>query len=67
MATATAIRDRGGKLVVDDLGLEDAFTDRPLDEDTLRCLQYMHDVESRRASPRSGRVPVPTFHMTVED
>jgi len=30
----------------DDLGLERAFAERPLDEGTLRCLRYFHDVES---------------------
>jgi hypothetical protein len=29
----------------DDLDLEHCFEDHPLDEDTLRCLRYMHDVE----------------------
>src|SRR5688572_26049294 len=36
----------GGRLAVDDLDLEAAFADRPLDDATLRCLQYMHDIES---------------------
>jgi hypothetical protein len=30
---------------VDDLDLEHAFADTPLDADVLRCLRYMHDVE----------------------
>jgi hypothetical protein len=30
----------------EDLDLERAFAERPLDEATLRCLRYMHDVES---------------------
>ncbi len=34
-----------GKLDVDDLDLEAAFADRPLAEDALRCIRYMHDVE----------------------
>lgn len=32
-------------LRVDDLDLDGAFRDRPLDDDVLRCLRYMHDVE----------------------
>ena len=36
----------GGRLDIADLDLEGAFRDRPLDEDVLRCLQYMHDIES---------------------
>lgn len=31
---------------MDDLDIGDAFADAPLDDDTLRCLRYMHDVES---------------------
>jgi len=33
-----------GRLEFDDLDL-DAFRDQPLDEPSLRCLRYMHDVE----------------------
>ena len=33
-------------LAIDDLDIEGAFADRPLDDATLRCLQYMHDIES---------------------
>lgn len=36
----------GGRLLSDDLGLEQAFTGAPLGEEVLRCLQYMHDIES---------------------
>lgn len=36
----------GGRLEVGDLDLEGAFADQPLDDDSLRCLQYMHDIES---------------------
>ncbi len=36
---------RSARLQVEDLDLG-AFTARPLDPDTLRCLRYMHDVES---------------------
>lgn len=35
-----------GRLVVDDLDLDTAFGDQPLDDATLQCLQYMHDIES---------------------
>lgn len=31
---------------IDDLRLAEAFRDRPLAEEVLRCLRYMHDVES---------------------
>jgi hypothetical protein len=30
----------------DDLALDDAFRDRPLSPEALRCLRYMHDIES---------------------
>lgn len=46
MTNADRVRSRSGKLEVDDLAIEHAFADRPLDEVTLRCLRYMHDVES---------------------
>jgi hypothetical protein len=36
---------RSARLQVEDLDLT-AFAARPLDPDTLRCLRYMHDVES---------------------
>ena len=36
--------NRSARLVVDDIDF-DAFTSRPLDGDTLRCLRYMCDVE----------------------
>ena len=36
----------GGRLDIADLDLEGAFADQPLDDDVLRCLQYMHDIES---------------------
>ena len=35
---------RSARLQVEDLDLG-AFSDQPLDPDTLRCLRYMHDVE----------------------
>ncbi len=34
-----------GKLEVDDLDIASAFREKPLDEDVLRCVRYMHDVE----------------------
>jgi hypothetical protein len=33
------------RVEVDDLDLEHAFADQPLEPDVLRCLRYMHDVE----------------------
>jgi hypothetical protein len=36
---------RSGRVAVDDLDLEAGFAARPLDPDSLRCIQYMHDVE----------------------
>jgi hypothetical protein len=36
----------GHRLDISGLDLSTAFRDRPLDGDTLRCLQYMHDIES---------------------
>jgi hypothetical protein len=42
--TLDDLRERTDRVRVDDLDL-DAFRDRPLDEPTLRCLRYMHDVE----------------------
>lgn len=36
----------GGRLDIADLDLEAAFAEQPLDPDTLRCLQYMHDIET---------------------
>ncbi len=37
---------RGGRLDWHDLDLRAAFSAAPLSEETLRCLQYMHDIES---------------------
>ena len=34
-----------GPVQIDDLDLQRAFAAAPLDEDALRCLRYMHDVE----------------------
>jgi hypothetical protein len=35
-----------GRLPLSDLDLETAFDEQPLDDNTLRCLQYMHDIEN---------------------
>jgi hypothetical protein len=42
--TLDAYKRVTGRLDIDDLDL-DAFRDHPLDEASLRCLRYMHDVE----------------------
>jgi len=45
MSTDTvALVHRSARLAVDDIDF-DAFTDQPLDADTLRCLRYMCDIE----------------------
>jgi hypothetical protein len=36
----------GERLDITDLDLDEAFTERPLDADALRCLRYMFDIES---------------------
>lgn len=36
----------GGKLDTSDLDIAATFRDQPLDADALRCLRYMHDIES---------------------
>jgi hypothetical protein len=38
-------KSRTGRLEWADLDLAEAFRERPLDEATLRCVRYMHDVE----------------------
>ena len=38
-------KHRTARLVWEDLDLAGAFASRPLDDDTLRCIRYMHDVE----------------------
>lgn len=40
-----ALLERSGRLDLDGVDFS-AFRDEPLDDDTLRCLRYMHDVES---------------------
>ena len=35
----------GGRLALDGLDLDTGFADRPLSPGSLRCLQYMHDIE----------------------
>jgi len=42
---ASTFLTHSSRLETDDLDF-DAFRDRPLDADALRCLRYMHDVES---------------------
>jgi hypothetical protein len=42
--TIEKFQEQGGRLRTDDLDFE-AFRRTPLDEDVLRCLAYMHDVE----------------------
>ena len=42
--TIDDLRERTSRVEIDDLDL-DSFRDNPLDESTLRCLRYMHDVE----------------------
>jgi len=42
--TIDDLRNRTSRVATDDLDL-DTFRDCPLDESTLRCLRYMHDVE----------------------
>ena len=42
--TIDDLRERTSRVATDDLDLE-TFRDHPLDEPTLRCLRYMHDVE----------------------
>ena len=42
--TIDDLRERTSRVPTDDLDL-DTFRDQPLDEPTLRCLRYMHDVE----------------------
>lgn len=36
----------GGRLELEGLDLDEGFRDQPLDAETLRCLQYMHDIEN---------------------
>jgi hypothetical protein len=35
-----------GRLDLSDLDLQGGFREEPLDDDVLRCLRYMHDIES---------------------
>ena len=42
--TIEKFQEQGGRLKTDDLDFE-AFRRQPLDDDVLRCLGYMHDVE----------------------
>ncbi len=42
--TIEKFQEQGGRLKIDDLDFEE-FRRRPLDDNVLRCLGYMHDVE----------------------
>jgi hypothetical protein len=60
------------RVETDDLDLEPAFTSRPLDPDSLRCLRYMHDIESHTVCylrdvlvTRSHRDPGVTAFLTA--
>ncbi len=60
------------RVETDDLDLEQAFTTRPLDPDSLRCLRYMHDIESHTVCylrdvlvTRSHRDPGVTAFLTA--
>jgi rubrerythrin len=60
------------RVETDDLDLELAFTSRPLDPDSLRCLRYMHDIESHTVCylrdvlvTRSHRDPGVTAFLTA--
>ena len=62
----------GGRLEYEDLELRRAFQDRPLDPSSLRCLRYMHDIESHTVCylrdvllTRAHRDPDITTFMTV--
>jgi hypothetical protein len=62
----------GGRLRCDDLELLTAFRDRPLDAEVLRCLRYMHDIESHTVCylrdvlvTRAHRDPDITTFMTI--
>ena len=59
-----------GRLVADDVDFR-AFRDEPLDEGTLRCLRYMHDIEAHTVCylrdllvTRAHRDPEVTAFMT---
>jgi hypothetical protein len=42
--TIEKFQEQGGRLKTDDIDF-DSFRDAPLDDDVLRCLGYMHDIE----------------------
>ena len=42
--TIDIYKERAGRLDIDGIDF-DAFRDRPLSSDGLRCLRYMHDIE----------------------
>jgi hypothetical protein len=65
-----AFEKRTGRLTVDDIDF-DAFRAKPLDDATLRCLRYMHDIEAHTVCylrdllvTRAHRDPEVTAFMT---
>ena len=66
-----AYKQRSERLDLDGIDF-DAFRSRPLDEDVLRCLRYMHDVESHTVcylrdllATRAHRDPDMTTFLTL--
>lgn len=66
-----AYKQRTGRLDLDGIDF-DAFRTQPLDEDVLRCLRYMHDVESHTVcylrdllATRAHRDPEMTTFLTL--
>ena len=56
----TAYQRMSEKLEIDDIDF-DSFRERPLNAEALRCLRYMHDVESHTVCYfRDVLVPRPT-------
>ena len=68
---ATTFLKHSDRLEIDDLDF-DAFRDQPLDAEALRCLRYMHDVESHTVCylrdvlvTRAHRDPDITSFLTI--
>jgi hypothetical protein len=68
---ATTFLKHSARLEIDDLDF-DAFRDQPLDAEALRCLRYMHDVESHTVCylrdvlvTRAHRDPEVTSFLTL--
>lgn len=66
----TSLIERSARLDTSEIDF-DSFRDRPLDEDTLRCLRYMHDIEGHTTCylrdllvTRAHRDPELTAFMT---